>query len=560
MSADAASPGPQAELTDDCDPQERFELVRKLGQGAYGTVHLAQERAEWVAQHAAAASGNDGNGADGRHSPGNSSSLPPEAIREGRGVVAVKMIPLVTDDDELAQVHSEIATLRRLRHPNVVRHFATYQSLDSLWLAMEFCEGGSVDNVAQQLAAPLPERVIAYVCREVLQGLVYLHKQHIIHRDVKCGNLLLTQDGHVKLSDFGTSVQLLNTISKRNSFVGTLYWMAPETIMERDYDARADVWALGVTLIEMAEGRPPHFDLHYTRALFAIPRQDPPKLKEQAQWSEKMHTFLARCVVKEPKERPTAEELLDDPFVRDVVGTPADVVALVAKARSNAAADAAEVDSGRSASTDSDMAARYAGGGAPLVDDGDDDRTAIDRGPVLEPTATGGSATGSIRNQFDEDGGGTLVRRAGASATAPMGTGAGAAHADRSPGATAGGPRQAGGGLGPSSVAYGSVPQLPYVSLDTMSVDELALGADEPVTKDAVMATLLGREQARFVGDDRSEGDGALPSHTTQALLRCLRHNRERIFKRHVVSLPTAERAEEAAATYATILKALYKV
>jgi serine/threonine protein kinase len=180
---------------------------------------------------------------------------------------------------------------------------------------MEYCAGGSVDAFFKVLKRPLSEPLIALVCREVLKGLVYLHSKHKIHRDIKGGNILLTSKGEVKLADFGVSTELVHTMSRRNSFIGTLYWMAPEAIQEKEYDERADLWSLGITVIEMAEGSPPHMGMHYARALFAIPKDPPPTLQSRDQWSPLMHKFTSRLLIKDPNARPTAVTMLSDPFV-----------------------------------------------------------------------------------------------------------------------------------------------------------------------------------------------------------------------------------------------------
>ncbi|CAD2212670.1 protein kinase [Angomonas deanei] len=187
---------------------------------------------------------------------------------------------------------------------------------------MEYCEGGSVDLVHKFLKKPLPEKLIAYVCREVLLGLQYLHKHRLIHRDIKGSNVLLTRDGQVKLADFGVSTQLENTWSRRNTFIGTVLWMAPEAIVEDEYSYKADIWSLGITVIEMAENGPPYPNATIPRLLTLIPKSDPPTLQHKEQWSPQMSLFIKRLLTKEKNARPSATEMLDDPFVAtDGVGT-----------------------------------------------------------------------------------------------------------------------------------------------------------------------------------------------------------------------------------------------
>ncbi|UYV64078.1 MAP4K1 [Cordylochernes scorpioides] len=190
---------------------------------------------------------------------------------------------------------------------------------DKLWICMEYCGGGSLQDM-YHITGPLTEPQIAYVSRETLQGLAYLHSLAMMHRDVKGANILLTDDGAVKLADFGVSAQITATISKRKSFIGTPYWMAPEVLslvaaVERKggYNQLCDVWAVGITAIELAELQPPMFDLHPMRALFLMSKSGfkPPTLKDKARWTTNFHSFLKYALTKNPKKRPTAERLLE---------------------------------------------------------------------------------------------------------------------------------------------------------------------------------------------------------------------------------------------------------
>jgi serine/threonine protein kinase len=176
---------------------------------------------------------------------------------------------------------------------------------------------GSVSDLCHYLNEGLSEPEIAFVCGETLKALDYLHFSiHKIHRDIKGGNILLLKNGAVKLADFGVSAQLFNTFAQRNSFTGTPNWMAPEVIHEAAYDSKADIWSLGITAIEMAETRPPYADIHPMRVLFRISRDPPPLLQEPTRWSAAFASFLARCLTKEPNDRPNASVLRNDPFVR----------------------------------------------------------------------------------------------------------------------------------------------------------------------------------------------------------------------------------------------------
>jgi serine/threonine protein kinase len=187
---------------------------------------------------------------------------------------------------------------------------------------MEYCGAGSVtDLVKSSKGNFLKEEWIAYICREILRGLAHLHANKVIHRDIKGQNVLLTDNADVKLVDFGVSAQLDKTIGRRNTFIGTPYWMAPEVIAcdenpDATYDNRSDLWSLGITAIEMAEGQPPLCDMHPMRALFLIPRNPAPKLKSK-KWSKKFQSFVDQCLIKDYQARPTTEQLLKHPFIRD---------------------------------------------------------------------------------------------------------------------------------------------------------------------------------------------------------------------------------------------------
>ncbi|NXI52869.1 M4K3 kinase, partial [Chloroceryle aenea] len=221
--------------------------------------------------------------------------------------------------EDFAVVQQEIIMMKDCKHPNIVAYFGSYLRRDKLWICMEFCGGGSLQDI-YHVTGPLSEQQIAYVSRETLQGLYYLHSKGKMHRDIKGANILLTDNGHVKLADFGVSAQITATIAKRKSFIGTPYWMAPEVAaVERKggYNQLCDLWAVGITAIELAELQPPMFDLHPMRALFLMTKSNfqPPKLKDKMKWSNNFHHFVKMALTKNPKKRPTAEKLLQHPFV-----------------------------------------------------------------------------------------------------------------------------------------------------------------------------------------------------------------------------------------------------
>uniref|UniRef100_A0A7N8YM35 non-specific serine/threonine protein kinase n=1 Tax=Mastacembelus armatus TaxID=205130 RepID=A0A7N8YM35_9TELE len=235
----------------------------------------------------------------------------------------------VTGDEE-EEIKAEINMLKKYSHH---RNIATYYGAfikknppgmdDQLWLVMEFCGAGSVtDLIKNTKGNSLKEEWIAYICREILRGLTHLHQHKVIHRDIKGQNVLLTENAEVKLVDFGVSAQLDRTVGRRNTFIGTPYWMAPEVIAcdenpDATYDFKSDLWSLGITAIEMAEGAPPLCDMHPMRALFLIPRNPAPRLKSK-KWSKKFQSFIESCLVKSHSQRPSTEQLLKHPFIRDL--------------------------------------------------------------------------------------------------------------------------------------------------------------------------------------------------------------------------------------------------
>ena len=192
-----------------------------------------------------------------------------------------------------------------------------------MWIVMEFCDGGSISDLIEAAGGrgsfAMPEEAIRAACAGIVLGLEYLHKKEICHRDIKCGNVLLTNDGHVKLADFGVSAELTNTINKRKTVVGSPFWIAPEVIKEAHYDGRADVWSLGITAIEMAEGAPPHSNLNPLRAIFLIPSKPAPTLADPDNWSPEMLDFIRCCCKKDPSERSDSALLKSHPFVKQEV-------------------------------------------------------------------------------------------------------------------------------------------------------------------------------------------------------------------------------------------------
>ncbi|RXG73047.1 Serine/threonine-protein kinase hippo [Armadillidium vulgare] len=241
-------------------PEEVFDIICKLGEGSYGSVYKALHK-------------------------------------ESGQVLAIKQVPIDTD---LQEIIKEISIMQQCDSLHVVKYYGSYFKDSDLWIVMEYCGAGSVSDIMRLRKKTLTEEEIATILYDTLQGLEYLHLRRKIHRDIKAGNILLNTQGHAKLADFGVAGQLSDTMAKRNTVIGTPFWMAPEVIQEIGYDCVADIWSLGITALEMAEGKPPYGDIHPMRAIFMIPTKPPP--------------FLS-CLVKSPEERATASELLQHDFI-----------------------------------------------------------------------------------------------------------------------------------------------------------------------------------------------------------------------------------------------------
>lgn len=270
-------------------PDNQWELLESIGEGTYGEVFKARN------------------------------------IQTGQ-YAAVKVMESI--NEVIEEIEEEYMILRDLsNHPNLPKFHGIfmkkYNEEDQLWLVLELCSNGSVTDLAKSLikmGLKLEEAMIAHILRQTLLALEHLHKHHVMHRDVKGHNILITENGTIKLVDFGVSAHLKNSVGRRNTSVGTPFWMAPEVIaceqqMEYDYDCRADIWSLGITAIELADGEPPLSELHPMRALFKIPRNPSPTLRNPKEWTNEYNDFIKRCLVKDFERRPTVEELLRHPFL-----------------------------------------------------------------------------------------------------------------------------------------------------------------------------------------------------------------------------------------------------
>jgi len=262
------------------DPKQLYHSIQKIGEGAAGEVFSA-------------------------------------ILKSDNKTVAIKQMNLAAQQKNLKLLLTEIDIMKNSNHKNIVHYFDSYVVDDRLlWVVMEFMAGGCLTDLLEQFESiQMTEQMIAHVCLETLDGLQYIHSLHRIHRDIKSDNILLGSRGEVKLADFGYAAQLTQEKTKRNTIVGTPYWMAPELIRGQEYDQKVDIWSLGIMAMEMAEGEPPYMEFPPLRALFLITTKGIPPLKDTDKWSRGFADFVAQCLEKDAEKRPYAANLLKHPFL-----------------------------------------------------------------------------------------------------------------------------------------------------------------------------------------------------------------------------------------------------
>jgi serine/threonine protein kinase len=266
----------------EANPNDYFRVIKQIGEGASGSVHIATKIA--TDQYFAL------------------KRVKPKTAKESENLL------------------NEIALMQASNHPNLLSYYECYKYDGYYWMVVELMRCNLTDMVLER-AGHIPENIMAYICAETLKGLSVLHSQYRIHRDIKTDNVLVSLEGDVKIGDFGFAAQLTSDRNMRNTVVGTPSWMAPELVTGSKYDSKVDVWSLGILALELAEGEPPYLRETPVRALFFIATRPSPTLKNKTRWSDEFNSFIAACLQKNPKQRSSALELLEHPFIAGLAGT-----------------------------------------------------------------------------------------------------------------------------------------------------------------------------------------------------------------------------------------------
>ncbi|GMM35350.1 putative serine/threonine protein kinase [Saccharomycopsis crataegensis] len=230
-------------------------------------------------------------------------------------LLAVKVLDVDKNEEEIKDIQLEVNFLSNLKNcPNVTHYYGSILEGTKLWIVMEYCAGGSLRSLLKP--GRLEERYVGIITRELLIALSFIHKAGVIHRDIKAANVLVTKEGNVQLCDFGVAAQLTANNSKRNTMAGTPYWMAPEVILEgTTYSFKVDIWSLGITVYELVTGNPPYCDKDAKWAMQLIAKHKPPRLQSN-KFSPLLKDFVAACLDENPQERPMADDLLKNKFIR----------------------------------------------------------------------------------------------------------------------------------------------------------------------------------------------------------------------------------------------------
>ena len=259
------------------DPETEFDLIELVGQGNYGRVY--------------------------------------KAIHKKTGKIYAAKIAYIEKANEVDSFKKEIHILSQCNNQYIVHYYGSYIKGHQIWIILEFCDGGSLYELIKILPRNLNEQEIASLIHMILKGLIFLHENKKIHRDIKSENILLTHEGIAKLADFGVSTQLMHSFSKKITKIGTPFYMSPEVIMQNKYDYKCDIWSLGITSIEMAEGEPPFSKVKGYWVLKKIITHPPKGLKNKEKWSKEFNDFVEKCLIYEPEKRWSAKELLEHPFI-----------------------------------------------------------------------------------------------------------------------------------------------------------------------------------------------------------------------------------------------------